>query len=368
MNVRVLREHLTELRSRSLAGGVLDFVLSVAVYAAAFLGALHVSWPPIRFVLGLVAGVASGSLFMMGHDACHGSYTSHQGLNRILGRIAFLPSYHTYSPNRIHHIYTNLRGKDFVWAPLSKTEFDALPAHRRALYRMQRNLLGLALYYPIEIWWPRLFFPRRAHLDRPRAIYTLDSLLVLAFMVAQAAIVFFATRKEGWAGLWWGASYALLLPYAVFSWMIGFVIYFNHTHPDVPWFGKKEEWSAFTGMIDGTVRLLFPRWTLFFASNIMDHVAHHVDPRIPLVRLREAQDRIQELVPGRVVVVEWSVAALLDIVRRCKLYDYEAYRWIDYDGNPTSEPRPPRAPERDDQPLKISRQRRNSVQTSGMIA
>ncbi len=361
LRVRVLREHLTEFRARPLAGAILDLVLSLAAWAAAFLGALHVSSHPIRLLLGAVAGVASGSLFMMGHDACHGSYTHHQGLNRVLGRIAFLPSYHTYGPwelshNRVHHIYTNLRTRDFVWKPLSKAEFDALPRARQILYRAQRNLLGLLLYYPLEIWWPRLFFPRREHLDRPRAVYTFDSLLVLAFMIAQAALVTSAARGQGWLGLLAGAFYALVLPYVVFSWMIGFVIYFNHTHPDVPWFGDKEEWSASAGMIDGTARLLFPRWTLFFASNIMDHVAHHVDPRIPLVRLREAQERIEALVPGRVVVVRWSIPALLDIVRRCKLYDYEAGRWIDYDGRPTSAP------------WKRSRQRWNSVKTSGTAA
>ena len=54
-----------------------------------------------------------------------------------------------------------------------------------------------------------------------------------------------------------------------------------------------------------------------------------------LVRLREANDRIVELHP-EVVVQVWSVRALLDIVARCKLYDYDAHCWTDYDGVPTT--------------------------------
>ena len=341
MDIRALRARLKEYRARSLAGALADFSLTVAAYLGAVYGALALSSAPLRAALGLVAGVAAGSLFMMGHDACHGSFTHLQPLNRVLGRIAFLPAHQTYSlwdlsHNRIHHIYTNLKGKDFVWVPLSKPEFDALPAFRRLLYRLHRTPLGLALYYPTDIWLPRIFFPRRAMVDRPRLAYTLDSLLVLAFILLQMAATVVVPHRGfgGWAA---SAVYALLIPWLVFNWMIGFVIYFNHTHPRVPWFDKKEDWSAFTGMIYGTLRLRFPRWTRFFGSNIMDHVAHHVDPRIPLVRLREAEDAIEALLPGQVVVEVWSVAGLRRILRRCKLYDYDAHRWTDYEGRPTTE-------------------------------
>ncbi len=341
MNLRALRARIKEFRARSLAGALADFSLSLAVYLGAFYGALALSAAPLRAALGFGAGVAAGSLFMMGHDACHGSYTPLPTLNRVLGRIAFLPSYQAYSlwdlsHNRTHHIYTNLKGRDFVWLPLSKPEFDALPLLRRLVYRLHRTPLGLALYYPMDIWLPRIFFPRRAMVDRPRLAYTLDSLLVLGFILLQVAATIVVPHRGfgGWAA---SALYALLVPWLVFSWMIGFVIYFNHTHPRVPWFDKKEDWSAFSGTIHGTLRLRFPRWTRLFASNIMDHVAHHVDPRIPLVRLSDAEDAIEALLPGQVVVETWSIGNLRGILRCCKLYDYGAHRWTDYEGRPTSE-------------------------------
>lgn len=345
--IQGLRQQLKAFHHRSLSSAMAYIVLMLLLYVVAFLCTLTLSSPALRLVMGLAAGVFSGSLFMIGHDACHGSYTSSRVLNRVLGRIAFLPSYHTYSlwelsHNRIHHVHTNLKGKDFVWTPLSKAEFDALPWRKRLLYRSFRTPLGLALYYPLEIWSSRLVFPRREYLDQPRRIYTLDRLLVLGFFVVQLlaiATVGGGARTQGWSqwGTWGqGALFSLLVPWLVFNWMIGFVIYFNHTHPTVPWFDKRGEWSWSANALRGTVRLKFPRWTLRFASNIMDHVAHHVDPLVPLVRLKEAQQRIEEVLPGQIVVQEWSVTELLGILRRCKLYDYEAHCWIDFHGSPTT--------------------------------
>ena len=337
--LRELRSHLAEFRQRSLAQALAHAAVSFIVYGALFGVAIASASVWLRPVAGLVAGLFAGNLFMIGHDACHGSYTRSARLNRVLGRIVFLPSYHPYSlwelsHNRIHHVHTNLRTHDFVWTPLTKPEFDALPRWRRLLYRACRTPLGLALYYTPELWWPRLMAPASRVLDRSRPSYLYDRLLVWSFMLAQlAAIVVVSPSGSAFA---LGLACGIVLPWFVFCWLIGFVIYFNHTHPDVPWFADSSEWSSFEAMVAGTTRLSFPRWAGWFASNIMNHVAHHVDPRIPLVRLADAQVRIEALLPGEVCVESWSVARLQMILRSCKLYDYDAQCWLDYEGRPTT--------------------------------
>lgn len=346
MSLRELRRHLVPYRHRTTRSALLRLGVSLAVYAAAFHEAIAGSSLALRLAAGLVAGLFSGNLFMIGHDACHGSYTRSQALNRVLGRIAFLPSYHPYSiwemsHNRTHHVYTNLKGKDFVWLPLSKEEFDALPPLRRLLYRVYRTPLGLSLYYPLDLWLPRLFFPRTELLDRPLRVYTLDSLLVLSFMLAQlAAALLLGAGAPGhapWLGALSAVGCGVVVPWLVFGWLIGFVVYYNHTHPMVVWYDDRAAWSAPEATVRGTVHLEFPRWTRFFASNIMAHLAHHVEPRVPLVRLKEAQERLEALLPGQVIVQPWSVKELLRILRVCRLYDYQARRWTDYDGRPTTE-------------------------------
>src|SRR5262249_50859587 len=155
----------------------------------------------------------------------------------------------------------------------------------RALYRIYRTPLGLALYYPLELWRERLFFPRARFLDRPRRAYTLDCLLVSAYMLAQGALVTAGSAGPGEVLL--AVALGVILAWLVFGWLIGFVVYFNHTHPSLVWYDGKEGWSPLVASVRATARLSFPGWTRLFASNIMNHPAHHVDPRIPLARLRE---------------------------------------------------------------------------------
>ena len=41
-----------------------------------------------------------------------------------------------------------------------------------------------------------------------------------------------------------------------------------------------------------------------------------------------------------VFVYHWTLAHHTSICRRCKLYDYENHRWLNFRGRPTSEPNP----------------------------
>ncbi len=156
-----------------------------------------------------------GRLFIIGHDACHQSLTPHRELNKVLGRIAFLPSLTPYSlwdtgHNVVHHGYTNLKGVDFVWTPLTAAEFEALSPMQRLLERAYRSGWAPGLYYMIEIWWKREFFPNKTHMPTRRPIFFKDSLLVTVFGVLWiAAIVAAAVLTEQSVGL------SLLLGFAV---------------------------------------------------------------------------------------------------------------------------------------------------------
>ncbi len=74
------------------------------------------------------------------------------------------------------------------------------------------------------------------------------------------------------------------------------------------------------------------------ANNILEHTAHHVDPRVPLYNLPEAQDRLEAVYPEEIIVERLTPLYVLRILRTCRLYDYERRQWLDYDGTPTSSP------------------------------
>ncbi len=122
---KIMRRWLIPLAERTTAYAIVLLVFDYLVLFSLLGGTvLAHSWP-IKLLFGMIAGFWIGRLFIIGHDACHQSLTPHRRLNKVLGRIAFLPSITPYSlwdigHNVVHHGYTNLKGFDFVWAPLTR--------------------------------------------------------------------------------------------------------------------------------------------------------------------------------------------------------------------------------------------------------
>ena len=146
-----LRQILRPFRAKADAFALALFAADCAMYALCAAAAAAPLPMLVRLLAGTCAGVLLAMLFVVGHDACHGSYTSRRWLNSAIGRVAFLPTLTPFSTwelshNLTHHVYTNLKQLDYVWRPLSKGEYDALPKWRRKLERVYRHPLGLALY------------------------------------------------------------------------------------------------------------------------------------------------------------------------------------------------------------------------------
>jgi len=298
----------------------------------------------LRIVCGMAAGFVIGRLFIIGHDACHQSLTPHRGLNRVLGRIAFLPSITPYSlwdvgHNVVHHGYTNLKGFDFVWAPLTRTEFDALPWWRQLLDRVYRSGWAPGLYYMIEIWWLRMFFPSRKYMATRRSVFFWDCMLAGSFGAAWIVAMMVAAHAAG-QPLLPVLVCGVGIPFLFWCWMIGFVVYVHHTHVRVSWFDDRADWARAQPFISTTVHLTFPLRFGAVLHHIMEHTAHHLDMSIPLYRLKNAQKLLEELLPQRIVIQRFSWRWYFETARRCKLYDFTRRCWTAYSGKATSDPAP----------------------------
>lgn len=326
---------------RPLGLALLDFTL----WAAAVTATVWLQNPALKLAIGIVAGFLIGRLFILGHDACHQSLTPHRQLNRWLGRILFLPSLTPYSlwdmgHNVVHHGYTNLKGVDFVWAPLSPAEYRALPAWRRWLERIYRSGWGPGLYYLIEIWWLRMFFPSRRHVGARRRSFTLDCVLVSAAALCWIGALWLAALQTGQSVLLTLFA-GFVLPFLVWNGMIGWVVYLHHTHPHVAWYDDKIAWARGQPFVTTTVHLEFPRRRFgidygALLHHIMEHTAHHVDMTIPLYRLKPAQDILESRMPGRIVRQPFSWKHYFETAHRCKLYDCATQQWLDFSGRPTT--------------------------------
>jgi omega-6 fatty acid desaturase (delta-12 desaturase) len=287
----------------------------------------------------LVVTAAIVRLFLIGHDACHGSFFRSARLNALCGRIAFLPSMTAYSlwevgHNTAHHGFNNLKGRDQVWAPFSKAEFDALPSHRRSLERLYRGGLGWGAYYLIEMWWKKLIFASRREIGSIRRKYTLDSLLVLAGALLWIWVVAQVARTTGQSFVLL-AALAVVVPFLLWNGIMGFVVYLHHTSPGIAWFQNRHEWQRHRAYLTSTARVTLPLRLDRLMHGIMEHNAHHVNPRVPMFALRQAQQLLRERFPGLCDYrLDWR--AYLQVVSSCKLYDYVNHAWLDFDGRVTS--------------------------------
>ena len=67
--------------------------------------------------------------------------------------------------------------------------------------------------------------------------------------------------------------------------------------------------------------------------NIMEHTAHHYAPGVPHYRLAAMQEAVAQ--PGA-FAWQWSVRGYFRVCERCKLFDYERGRWMNFRGEDTS--------------------------------
>lgn len=326
-----VREAMAQYHGRSNVPGLIAAVFDCGGYACCFwMLATRPSWT-WGIPLAVVQMMFIARLFILGHDACHGALFQSRFWNRLLGRVFFLPSMTPYSlwefgHNTVHHGFSNLRGRDYVWIPFSPQDWLGLSVWRRRLERLYRRPLGLGAYYFYEIWWKRLFFPQRRSMTSNRTSYFRDNVLNAAILVLQAAVVLLiAPSGAGRLGALW---LTLVLPFVLWNYLMGFAIYCHHTHPDIKWFDSRAEWGFYEAQVCSTTHTSFPWGIGWLLHNIFEHTAHHVDTGIPFYNLRAAQGKLEELCGPDIVRVEvFSPLPFLARVRQCQLYDYENHHW-----------------------------------------
>lgn len=338
---QTVRDLLLPFRTPRPAMALAVLTLDLAVYAASWLGMVSGAGLGWQLALGVVNAVAIARLFVLGHDACHGSLFRRGWANQIAGRAAFLPSLTPYSTwelghNTLHHGFTNLRGKDYVYAPLTKAAYVALPRWRQQVERIYRHPLGPGLCYAVEVWWKRLWFPQPGAVEPYHRRFFFDSLGTAGLLAAQCAATLAAAERTGQNPLLLTLT-AVVVPQVLWNAIMGLVTFQHHTHPDVAWFDDRKQWDPLAAQVENTVHVEFPWLAGKLLGNIMEHTAHHVDVKIPLFRLEEAQKELERHLPGQVPVQRWSWRSYAENCRRCQLYDYEKRRWLDFDGNYTGD-------------------------------
>ena len=321
--------------------GLLYFFRDLAIYAAVIVGLLATDSVWLLIPLWLLAGLAISALFVVGHDAAHGALFRSPRLNYAVGQIAMLPSLHLYEAwvfghNRIHHGHTTRQDMDYVWHPVSPSEYAEMPRWRQLLHRLEWSCLGAGLYYLRDIWWRKMIWD----FDPPEKIRSAvqrDRLLVLHFFVlASAALVAAGLSVYGtWTGAAWMWVKVFGIPFLLWNYSIGATVYVHHICQDIPWHTRRD-WNKFRGQVEGTTVIKVPWLLNIFYHNIFLHVAHHVDMRIPFYRLPAATKALCEKFEDAIVVRGFNLRDYLETTRNCKVFDFESGTWLRYGEEPSS--------------------------------
>jgi acyl-lipid omega-6 desaturase (Delta-12 desaturase) len=296
---------------------------------------------------GVLVSFVCGKLFVIGHDAAHRSFIPSRSGNRAVGVLALAASFHVfglweYWHNRVHHAFTNLRSLDFVWRPLSEAEYGECSPLRRQLERIYRHHSGIGLcpYYLIEILIKRMIWSKKRILKSgpfataETVICYLLWLCMIAFLICGRFLI--NGKFDSSVAIAINLVVGFALPLLYLCWAIGFVVFFNHTHPEIRWFNDRRTWNFWKAQVECTLYIQFPGISeLLLPSEVMNHVAHHMDTRIPIRHLRRAQQDLVRTYPRMIRVERWSSEMRIDIMMRCKLYDYSRDQWMDFKGNPT---------------------------------
>ena len=314
--------------------GLAYFGRDLVMYGLIIAGLIIVDNPFAVIALWVLSAMVVSGLFIVAHDAAHGALFSSKRLNRVIGTIAMLPSWHVYEGwtlghNRIHHGYTVREGFDFVWHPYTPEQFAAMSTLGRLRHRFEWSWFGAGAYYLREVWWHKMIVG--APPARWAKTIRRDRIIVWSFV----AVASLALGALGWAsyggvvGILWMILKVLVIPFLGFNFVIASFVHLHHIQPNIRWW-KRREWTKWNGQMEGTTVLRARFGLNFFFHWIMVHVPHHVDMRIPMYNLELATDAMKEAFPG---TIHDEPLRFMDFVRNtrvCRLYDFDEGRWYTY--------------------------------------
>ncbi|MCX7124916.1 MAG: fatty acid desaturase [Gammaproteobacteria bacterium] len=283
----------------------------------------------LQLIGGLLSGVATVMMFVWAHDAAHGALFKKDKIAEFLGTIAMLPSLNIYrmwsfGHNKVHHGFASFTPIDWIWRPLAPREYQALSLFQRLLYRVERCFFTSAFHYFRRIWWEQMLCFNPGKDKQQCRYYRNGKFLVLIYGVMMSALGYF------FAGGLVGIIAAVILPFIVFNYFIAIIVYLHHTHPDIAFFDKKNEWSHSVGALYCSTIIHCSKISRILLHNIMIHVPHHLDPRIPFYNLPQAHKALKDKYGEYFHEYHFKWRYMLDVFKQCKLYDFEKKLWMTF--------------------------------------
>lgn len=221
-------------------------------------------------------------LFVLFHDAAHGSLIADRRMNDRVGLILGVACYSPYWQWRrrhvLHHATSGNLSRRGWWELPTATvdEYAAMTGRQRTIYRITRSP---TLLFTVGAW---LFFtvlqrfPVAGQNTRERVnVWATNAALVVLAIGAGLLI--------GWTDL-----LRVWVPVMALSASTGmWLFYVQHQFEEAYWC-EGEDWNFYDAAMKGSSLLTFPPGVGWFFAGIGFHHVHHLNPRIPNYRLAQA--------------------------------------------------------------------------------
>jgi omega-6 fatty acid desaturase (delta-12 desaturase) len=318
--------------------GYKSFVVDLALYAIGIAGVLFFGSILGKIAGGLLAGSALVNLGSLSHEAAHRAVVKSRLGNKVIAVVSMTLHLFNYrlwihDHHVLHHGRTNVQHNNFL-SPRTLAEYQAMSPLRRAIYRAYHSQtgLGVLLYFLLERWPTVHFYPGAWLPARHRA----SALRYAALMVAYAAALLGLVVSVSAGSVIASVLCAMVLPYAVWFMVFSMTVFLQHTNPRLRWYRDLASVDAPPETL--SVHVVMPHWINHMTHYAMEHPVHHLHAMVPHYRLKQAQAELAEMAAPDIIAMRFTVANMRDVLRRCRLYDYDAHTWVEFNGKVTAVP------------------------------
>jgi acyl-lipid omega-6 desaturase (Delta-12 desaturase) len=214
-------------------------------------------------------------IFIIFHDAGHGSFFKSSRANAVIGWITGLLTWTPYDywrhDHAVHHATTgdlDRRGKGDVYT-MTVNEYLAAPWWSKTLYRVTRSPLVMFTVGPlIQFIVINRFYPAGTGRRERQSVHLTN--------LALAAVIGVLAWRIGWQ-----AFVLVELPVMLVASVAGVWVFYVQHNFDQTYFVRREDWVFFTAGMNGSSFYKLPRLLQWFTGNIGFHHIHHLSPKIP---------------------------------------------------------------------------------------
>ena len=277
----------------------------------------------LTLLLDFAAALFLVRLFILQHDAGHGSFFPKKWMNDLLGFLAgvltLVPYHHWQLSHARHHATSgNLdkRGVGDIYTMTLEEYLKASPWDKLK-YRLYRNPWIMFFLGPIYVFMLSYRLPLGYGSDKPSVRNSVALTNLFLALLLAGIVVFFGVKT----------LLFVYLPIQYLAGMIGiFLFYVQHQFEDVYW-EHDPRWEFLKAAMEGSTYLKLPRVLQWLTGNIGFHHIHHLAPKIPNYLLPKVQEEVDLVkVAPTVTLKDAFKIAFADM----HLYDEESRKLVGF--------------------------------------